>query len=169
MQQPPSLFCAWANWLTQDYCLFWTIKGLKQLNFGVLSTRVKQWLYHTPHPQRVRETEKRNESFTCEGLQLWNEGKVPPTSPPLWQHLLGWFGNYRTRWEGYRWVFYLKFASMVTVKWGEKIIRFGNLCDLLLPDPVAEKRKEMRRMRRDVGVSPLCKILLYSYYSGEIL
>lgn len=37
------------------------------------------------------------------------------------------------------------------VKWGEKIIRFGNLHNLPLPDPVPEKRKEIR-MRRDVAL-----------------
>lgn len=105
-------------------------------------------------------------------IYMWGPvkwGGSPTIKAPLWQHLLGLFGNYRAIWEGYRLIFYLEVSSIVTVKWPEKIVRFGNVCELLFPDQIPEKKnKDVRhkgcfRNRNDVFQVRVGRIRIYLY------
>lgn len=122
------------GWLT-IIVFFWTIKDPRFNLFWYIPPGWKT-AYHKSH-----HMEKHSEWFTCEGPGAkW--GGSPTIEAPLWQRLLGLFGNYRPIWKGYRLIFYLEVSSIVTVKRREKVVGFGNVCKLLFPDQIPEKKSK---------------------------
>lgn len=123
--------------------------------------------YHKPHPQRVRETEKRVIYMRGPPTVKW--GESPTDKPPSLAAPAGLVWKLQTELSRLQ----VGLLPRNCLRSYGKVGRKNNQVWESAWSPASwssnwekKKQKEMRRMRRDVGVSQLRQILLYSYCSG---